>query len=127
MHYQILVINDNLQNFFPVLGISISEFHYSSDQNETQKAGMTQFSSAINYYNAEAGEWEPFIETFKIQFSLMEELVNQKKMLQCELPSNLNINITEKLIKNLSDTYKSWSLDEENQSDESPQQAKSEK
>ena len=88
---------------------------------------MTQFSSAINYYNAEAGEWEPFIETFKIQFSLMEELVNQKKMLQCELPSNLNINITEKLIKNLSDTYKSWSLDEENQSDESPQQAKSEK
>jgi hypothetical protein len=56
-----------------VLGISISEFHFSSDQNDTQKAGQTQFSSAINFYNAEAGEWEPFIETFRVHFTIMEE------------------------------------------------------
>eukprot|EP00347_Sterkiella_histriomuscorum_P000566 403375355 len=114
---KVLIINDYLQNFFPVLGMSISEFHYSSDQNETQKAGITQFSSAINYYNAEAGEWEPFIETFKIHFTIMEEFKNQKRMMQCELPQSLSLNITEKLVKNLSNTYKSWlsSSDEDTQ------------
>ena len=78
---------------------------------------MTQFSSSINYYNAEAGEWEPVVETFKVQFSLMEEMVCQKKMMQCELPNNLNINVTEKLIKNLRETYKSLNEEEENQID----------
>ena len=34
---------------------------------------MTSFSTALNYYNAEAGEWEPFIETFKVHFTLMNE------------------------------------------------------
>lgn len=71
--FKILVINDSQQNFFPVLGISISELHFSSDQNDTQRAGQTQFSSAINFYNAEAGEWEPFIETFRVHFTIMEE------------------------------------------------------
>ena len=95
---KVLVINDNLMNFIPVLGISISEFHYSSDQNETQKAGMTQFSSVLNYYNADAGEWEPFIETFKVQFNIIEDKNTHKKIVQCECPTQININVTEKLI-----------------------------
>lgn len=37
--FKILVINDSQQNFFPVIGISISELHFSSDQNDTQRAG----------------------------------------------------------------------------------------
>jgi hypothetical protein len=77
---KILVINDNMYNFFPVLVISISEFHYSSDQNDRQKAGMTQFSSALNYYNAEAGEWEPFVETFKIMFTIIEDTSTKKRI-----------------------------------------------
>jgi hypothetical protein len=28
-----------------------------------------------------AGEWEPFIETFKIHITLMDETINKKKML----------------------------------------------
>lgn len=95
---KIVVINDSMQNFFPVLGISISEFHYSSDQNETQKAGMTQFSSSVNYYHAEAGEWEPFVEQCRIHFTIMEEQVTNKRMLQCECQTPININISEKLI-----------------------------
>jgi hypothetical protein len=38
---KILIINDSQHNFFPVLGVSVSEFHYSYDMNETQKAGQT--------------------------------------------------------------------------------------
>jgi len=44
----------------------------------------------------------------------MEEMVCKKKMMQCELPNNLKINVTEKLIKNLRETYKSLNEDEEN-------------
>lgn len=69
---------------------------------------MTQFSSAINYYNSVAGEWEPFIETFKVHFTLNEDSRTNKKMFQCELPTTLSINITERLVNNLSETYKSW-------------------
>jgi hypothetical protein len=32
---KILIINDSQHNFFPVLGVSLSEFHYSYDMNET--------------------------------------------------------------------------------------------
>jgi hypothetical protein len=34
---------------------------------------MTEFQSSVNYYNAEAGLWEPFIETFLLQISLKTE------------------------------------------------------
>ena len=86
---------------------------------------MTQFSSAINYYNPEAGEWEPFIETFKIYFSINEDQVNKRRSFQCELPSNILINVTEKLVKNLSDTYKSWQEESngEGQQDDDPSQS----
>ena len=59
-----ILIDDNQGNFFPVLNLSLSDFQYESDSDDTQASGMTEFQSSVNYYNAEAGLWEPFIETF---------------------------------------------------------------
>lgn len=39
---------------------------------------------------------------------MMEQFVNKKNIFSCELPTNLNMNISQKLVENLSHTYKSW-------------------
>lgn len=69
---------------------------------------MTSFSAALNYYNAEASLWEPFIETFKVNFTLMKDHLTKKQMLSCECLTPISVNVTKKLVQNLSETYKSW-------------------
>ena len=46
---------------------------------------------------------------------MMEENINKKTIYYCELPTTFNMNITKKLVENLSNTYKSWqkSIDDE--------------
>mmetsp|Transcript_23179 Transcript_23179/g.22659 ORF Transcript_23179/g.22659 Transcript_23179/m.22659 type:complete len:230 (-) Transcript_23179:2589-3278(-) len=117
---KILVINDNMFNFFPVLEIVLSELSFSCDQNETQRAGQTSFSSMINFYNAEASEWEPFVETFKVFFSINDDQQSKRHILQCEVPNQLSLNITETLISNLNDTYKSWQAISNEEDEEKP-------
>jgi|LauGreDrversion4_2_1035121.scaffolds.fasta_scaffold93036_4 hypothetical protein len=62
--------------------------------NDSQKAGSTEFSSAVSYYNPEAGEWEPFIETFRLRFDFSETYQSKNKIYNLSIPTSLNINLT---------------------------------
>lgn len=41
---QLLLINDNKENFLPVLGVQLSEFLYSFGMKNNVKVGKTQIS-----------------------------------------------------------------------------------
>jgi hypothetical protein len=52
----------------------------------------------INYYYPEAGEWEPLLEKCSIHF-IIEKQMQKQKIIMLECNKDLNINITESLLK----------------------------
>jgi len=66
---------------------------------------MTTIQGSVQYYNAEAGVWEPFIETFPLELSLKTDKKGQT-IFQCQCDTQITFNFTERLMKNMKETYK---------------------
>ena len=61
----------------------------------------------INYYNLEAGFWEPFVEGFKIE--MMCDQAHKNFIVQVNAKENIDINLSVELIEVVYFAFKSWS------------------
>ena len=104
---QVMIINDNCGNFMPVLGLSVSEMCYQYGQVAGVKTGKTHFSCSLSYFNALAGCWEPAIEKFNVTLKNMVGR-DQRKNFEVTMEKEININLTESLLKTLKDAYDSF-------------------
>ena len=66
--------------------------------------GKTVLSSSISYFNALAGSWEPAVEGFTMSLNYQKG-VNELKDIRIDLDRELNINLTESLLKTVRDSY----------------------
>ena len=103
---QIMIINDNCGNFMPVLGTSISTMCYQYGLQNGIKTGKTSFSCSVSYFNAMAGCWEPTVEKFNV--TLQNTHSNGLKQILVTMDKEININITESLLKTLKDAHDSF-------------------
>ena len=67
--------------------------------------GETHIRFMINYYNTQAGEWEPLIEKTDMHILVDNGLSHRNFVLT--FSKNLNLNITDMLMQTLIETYRS--------------------
>lgn len=70
----------------------------------------TDLNSSINFFNVNIGVWEPFIERFGVKLMMNEEIQTNKQNISLGINTPFNLNFTEKLIENLYESQKSWTL-----------------
>ena len=69
-------------------------------------AGNTKLSTNMSYYNALVGSWEPIIEQFEVELNLIKK-DDGSKDISFKVDRDLNINITESLLKTMMDALRS--------------------
>ena len=67
---RIVLMNEQSNTFYPVLDINISEVHFEKQSTMKSSRGSTATFFSWFYYNALLGEWEPFIENFRLYMYL---------------------------------------------------------
>ena len=70
----------------------------------------TDLNSSINFFNVNIGVWEPFIERFGVKLMMNEDIQTNKQNISLGINTPFNLNFTEKLIENLYESQKSWTL-----------------
>mmetsp|Transcript_43263 Transcript_43263/g.41639 ORF Transcript_43263/g.41639 Transcript_43263/m.41639 type:complete len:235 (+) Transcript_43263:253-957(+) len=115
MGLHIVIINDYNFVFYPVLSMTFQNFQYKRQQEGEESIGESTLKGMLNYYNAQAGEWEPLLEKSKVHLQIkkhgekdMEIAISFKKI--------LNMNITETMVQTLIRTY--FSLQEKQEEQE---------
>lgn len=91
----------------PVLGASVSEMCYNYGASNGVKTGETTCSCAVSYFNGKAGCWEPAVEKFQVLLKNSMQ-ADGKKTFTVRMDREININLTEGLLKTLKDAYDSF-------------------
>jgi len=78
------------------------KFQHQTEENE-KAVGETFLKFMASYYNAVAGEWEPFIE--KTKAHLLVDQYKGQDVLTLQFKNALNLNFTESLLKTVVGTY----------------------
>lgn len=103
---RIVIMNEIEATYYPVMDISISEVHFEKNMNLNKSEGKTCTSLSAFYYNAQIGEWEPFIENFRL-FITMDTFSN-KSCTTIKTDRAVNINLSDIVIQNISAIMKIW-------------------
>lgn len=108
----IIIINDALTAYTPVLDVSISLTDKGvtliEKNHEVNAKGM--LSLWLSYYNPISDVWEPFIEPFNLECEIISSLSNNiKTQYVFSVTSEvLNVNCSEIMVKNFQDILKMW-------------------
>ena len=110
---RIVLMNDDGNTYYPVMDINISEVHFEKHVNINSSGGQTATYLSCFCYNPQLGEWEPFIENFTLVISM--DSFNNKSCMTVSTDKIVNINLSDIVLQNLIDTFKSWSNLKENE------------
>ena len=110
---RIVLMNEYGTTYYPVMDINISEVHFEKHVNTNSSNGQTATYLSCFYYNPHLGDWEPFIENFTLFISM--DSFNNKSCMTVSTDRIVNINLSDIVLQNLIDTFKSWSVLKENE------------
>mmetsp|Transcript_12940 Transcript_12940/g.14873 ORF Transcript_12940/g.14873 Transcript_12940/m.14873 type:complete len:279 (-) Transcript_12940:81-917(-) len=108
-------MNEQANTYYPLLDINISEVHFEKYIKSVSSKGQTSTYISCFYYNALIGEWEPFIENFKLFINI--QAFDNKSAMRIGTDRSLNINLSDVIIQNLIDIFKVWNMLSENAED----------
>jgi len=86
------------------------------DFTQHMQDSVTTSSTSLNnlrvfYYNAVLGDWEPLIESLDLAYEATFQIRRDKSIqstMFLDLPTPININLTESCLQNMIETYYSW-------------------
>lgn len=120
----IIIINDALTAYSPILDISMTISDKIISDNDAEGGSKMKGSFEIwsSYYNPIADVWEPFIEPFQFEIERIDsKVLNIKSQYIFSVLSEvLNVNCSEVMIKNLKDVLDIWDTSTECQEIISP-------
>jgi|LauGreDrversion4_2_1035121.scaffolds.fasta_scaffold41257_5 hypothetical protein len=96
---QLVLINDYLNIFYPVLSVNLAHFDFKSVGEFGQYNGRCLVKAMVSYYNATASEWEPLIEKFKVE--LISNHYKGQIFHLISVKNDFNVNVTTELLKTL--------------------------
>ena len=110
---KLLLINDRDSNFLPIVSLNSSPFQVLWTQNLTLCSLTANLKLSINFFNVNMGCWEPFLEKFSFSLVQLEDFQSKMSSLDLKFDSPINMNMTEKLVENIQESYKSWKICQE--------------
>ena len=110
---KLLLINDRDSNFLPIVSLNSSPFEVIWTQNLTLCSLAAQLRLSVNFFNMNMGCWEPFLERFGFALLQLEDYSSKMSSLDLNFGSPINMNMTEKLVENVQESYKSWKICQE--------------
>jgi hypothetical protein len=103
---RVVLLNDQGNTYSPIMDINISEIHFERHLEAKRSKGQTSLHLSLFYYNAQLGEWEPFIESFRL-FCFMDNMLN-KSSIVISADKGININLSDIVLQNLIESFKQW-------------------
>ena len=68
----------------------------------------SKFCISVNFFNIKIGRWEPAVEKFILSFTKIEDIIGRISKNDLLFESIVNINITEKFVENIYQSYKQF-------------------
>ena len=99
-------INDFLDNFYPVISVSLREISYKRTIQEEQEMSEAMLQVRVQYYNINAGLWEPFIE--QLHLKLLVDKGRDAQFMQVKSEELINVDLSLELVQILHSAAKSW-------------------
>ena len=110
---KLLLINDRDSNFLPIVSLNSSPFEVVRTQSLTLCSLATKLRLSVNFFNMNMGCWEPFLERFSFVLLELEDYKSKVSSLDLNFATPINMNMTEKLVENVQESYKSWKICQE--------------
>lgn len=92
----------------PVISFNSSPFEVWSTWNSIVSLVQGKLKLSLNFFNVNIGKWEPFLEKFLFECVSNKDHQEQEHQVFLDLPSAVNLNVTDRLIENLNESWKSW-------------------